>query len=406
LINSKQSEGDDKAVRALKLILQRKQTRLLSLLPQEQVTPLQGELPAAHAQKRQVADCFSLSIINGGEGSCCWTDATAWRMFWQSLDVHFAADIVCGASQSSGASAIGNVGVNVATVAGAMAQIAEALEQSRAHRKFVFVFISCPVTSELQPMALQLQDGDSLAFDDLHGWLGSLCRHECLLVFDTGGSAVAQTAIDASLVTNFSGSIVSGCMGRLPAGTQCSAAHPLRYAIGSEMGLLSFAVIEALLLANTNLTCGEVTTPSILHSPHLTPPPPPPQLEQVLSSIQSQYLVPSILSTHPVILPSWISATHLPQRHQPSPTRILHLRSSSFQQHKIHHLNPPPASTNGGISSLQQTLETQYPPVSPEGSPLLHSPEVEPDVRAPWRQELAAAFSDDDDVMPSAAWRL
>ena len=401
---------------ALSLILQRKQTRILSLLPPKQSLPSQGEY--RHKLERPVADCFSLSIINGGEGSCCWTDAAAWRLFWQSLDVQFTEEFVFGGSNSSGAPADGHVGFKAATVASSMRQIAQALQQSRAHRKFLFLFVSCPVAanehpqfpSEIEPAALQLEDGDSLAFDDLHSWLGSLCRHECLLVFDTGGSAIAQTAIDASLVSNFSGCIVSGCMGRVPAGTHCSPAHPLRHGIGSEMGLLSFAFIEALLLANTNLTCDEVTSPSVLHVrsslPLLTPPFLIPQMEQVLCSIQSQYLAPSILSTHPVILPSWILTAHLPQHNQPSPARILHLRPSTLQ----YHLHPQDAATShaahGGLGSLQQTLETQYPPVSPEGSPLLHSPEIEPYLPEPWRQELAAGFSDDDDIMPSAGWRL
>jgi hypothetical protein len=163
--------------------------------------------------------------------------------------VHFTVEIMCGASQGCDGGF---------TVENAMAQVAAAMERSQAPRKFVFLFVGGPV-AESDPRTLQLHDGQRVTFDRVHGWLGSLSQHECMAVFDTGGSAFAQTALDASCVNSFSGSIVSGCLGLVDAGVHCSASHPLHHGICSEMGLLSFTIIEALLSASTNLTCDEVT---------------------------------------------------------------------------------------------------------------------------------------------------
>jgi hypothetical protein len=252
LIQCKQTEGDDNAVRTLKHILQRKQARVLSL-PVSKPEHLSQVHTNAASNQISHAQFFILNFINSGERSVSLSDATAWRMFWQSLQAEVAENIICGSCQDSDA-ADDPAGV---TFQDAMAKISNALERSQSQRKFFFLFISCPISSS-EPAALQLGNGQHLSFDYLHRWLGSLRCHQCLLVFDTGGSPPAQTAIDASRVSNFSGSIISGCMGRVHAGVLCNSKHPLRCSIGSEMGLLSFAIIEALLSANSNLTCDEV----------------------------------------------------------------------------------------------------------------------------------------------------
>jgi hypothetical protein len=239
-------------VRTLKHILQRKQARVLSLPVSKPELLSQIHTNAASNQSSD-AQFFILNFINSGEGRVSLSDAIAWRMFWQSLQAEVAVDIICGSCQDSDA-ASDPAGV---TFQDAMAQISNALERSQSQRKFFFLFISCPISLS-EPAALQLGNGQHLSFEYLHRWLGSLRCHQCLLVFDTGGSASAQTAIDASRVNNFSGSIISGCMGRVHAGVLCNAKHPLRCSIGSEMGLLSFAIIEALQSANSNLTCDEV----------------------------------------------------------------------------------------------------------------------------------------------------
>jgi hypothetical protein len=231
-------------VLALKDILLRKQTRLTSLSSRD-LSSTQRHNASTNFQ-RSNEECFSLFIINKGESSSSAADAAAWRLFWQGLHVHFTVEIMCGASDAD------------ITVENAMAQVAAAMDRSQAPRKFVFLFLGGPV-AESDPRALQLHDGQRVTFDRVHRWLGSLGQHECMVVFDTGGSAFVQTALDASCVNGFSGSIVSGCLGLVDAAVHCSASHPLRRGICSEMGLLSFTIIEALLSASTNLTCDEVT---------------------------------------------------------------------------------------------------------------------------------------------------
>jgi len=135
------------------------------------------------------------------------------------------------------------------------------------------------------------------------------------------------------------------------------------------------------------------------------------QLEQVLCSIQSQqFLDPSIISTQLVVVPAWaMTPQHYQHKnsaieHAPQ-TRVLHISSSPILNHPS-----SAAPTSGtavghkgeaGITSIRQTLETQYPPVSPEGSPIHFSPNYNPSL-----PQTILAFSDDDDVTPSAAWRL
>jgi hypothetical protein len=135
------------------------------------------------------------------------------------------------------------------------------------------------------------------------------------------------------------------------------------------------------------------------------------QLEQVLCSIQSQrFLDPSIISTLPVVVPSW-AMTPQHYQHKKSAidrapqTRALHISSSPILNHPS---SAAPAegpavgyTGDSGITSIRQTLETQYPPVSPEGSPIHFSPNYNPSL-----PQTILAFSDDDDVTPSAAWRL
>jgi hypothetical protein len=249
LIQAKQREGDDKVVRNLKENLLRKQARMFHL--SSKVSQVESNYSAFNHRPNE--ECFSLMIVNNCEGFSGATDALAWRMFWQVLRVHFAAEVVCGTPKGSDAASEGTK----KSVERALAQIADVMEKSRAQRKFLFVFISCPV-SESNPAALQLDSGQRVTFQRLHEWLGSLSEHECMLVFETGGSAFAQTAIDASCVQGFSGSVVCGCLGLVDASVHCSSSHPLRFGIGSDMGLLSFTIIEALLAASTSLRCDEV----------------------------------------------------------------------------------------------------------------------------------------------------
>ncbi len=225
----------------------------LPLSKQQQARSAHARGNASPLHQRSDDEMFILNVINCSEGSCGATDAAAWRMLWQSLPARVAVDLVCGSSKDSDAAA-GRTGVSVEN---AMAHIADALQRSAARRKFVFVYISCPVAAS-QRAALQLGDGRHLSFDHLHAWLGSLCSHDLFLVFETGGAASAQAALDASSVNNFSGSIVSGSMGRMLAGMPCNPQHPFHRGIGGEMSMLSFVIIEALLSANSHLTCDEV----------------------------------------------------------------------------------------------------------------------------------------------------
>ncbi len=252
LIRTKQKDGDDDAVRTLKENLLRKQMHTLHVSSKEAST---SQFDAAHSAFKDPSneECFSLMILNKSEGRSGATDVLAWRMFWQGLQVHFNAAASCGSLQDSDA-ASGRVENSVER---AMTHIADAMAHSAAQRKFLFLFISCPVL-ESDPAALQLDNGQRITFERLHEWLGSLCQHECFLVFDTGGSAFAQTAIDASCVKGFSGSMVSGCLGLVDTSVSCCSLHPFHRGIGSDMGLLSFTIIEALLSASTNLRCDEV----------------------------------------------------------------------------------------------------------------------------------------------------
>jgi hypothetical protein len=249
LMQSKQADGDDKAVRALKHIMHRKQMRVLSMSPQ---TPqVHNDLAVQHEVSD--TDCYCLSITNEMEGSSGATDALAWRMFWQHLHVQFSLDLVCDSSEGSNS---GN-SLSGGSVTNSMAQIADAMGKSQAQHKFLFLFISCPITVS-EPQALLLRNRQQLSFNYVHRWMGALSKHVCLLVFDTGGNAFAQSAIDSNRINGFDGSIVCGHMGRVRAGVKCSSAHPLRRNIGREMGLLSFTIIDALLSANSNLTCDQV----------------------------------------------------------------------------------------------------------------------------------------------------
>ena len=135
------------------------------------------------------------------------------------------------------------------------------------------------------------------------------------------------------------------------------------------------------------------------------------QLDQLLSSIRHQQNVdPSIISTRPVVIPSWLM-TAQPFHHnhsviQPPPqTSARHLSSSPTKdQPRSAGAGTAGYNGGGGITSVRQTLETQYPPMSPEsreGSPMQYSPADEPG------SPLAAVdFSDDDDITPGAAWRM
>lgn len=135
------------------------------------------------------------------------------------------------------------------------------------------------------------------------------------------------------------------------------------------------------------------------------------QLEQVLSCIQSneQHLHPSVISTRSLVLPTWILAE------ERSSSSSCHLRSlqalsndatsGAMEQRSHSALSHDDWFSGGtGVTSVQQTLEIQYPPISPQSSPIPVSPERgRPQAR---KLEELAAFSDDDDVSPSAAWRM
>ena len=254
LIRSKQSVGDDDAVCALQESLRRKQSRLASLPLLDRSCASHASVSNAAADKADRANFFSLFILCNGGDCDVSADAAAWRAFWDSVHVHFSVDIVLG-----GASDAAGCGAGV-TIQSAMSQLLQAMQRSQAHRKFLFVFICCPITVS-QPMSLRLPNGESLTLDYLHGWLGSLCAHDCLLVFDTGGNAFAQTALDVSRINNFSGSIISGNLGRVLCSERCSKSLSIRLGIGSELGVLSFAIIEALLSASSSLTCSQVRRP-------------------------------------------------------------------------------------------------------------------------------------------------
>jgi hypothetical protein len=252
LIQSKRKDGDENAVRTLKQNLYRKQARVSHLWSKETL-PSQVENSCSAFNGRPHEECFSFMIINQSEGCSGATDASAWRMFWQGLRVHFMVDLLCCAVQGSDTA---NYRTE-ASVERSMALIADAIQNSQAQRKFMFFFISCPV-SESEPASLLLDSGQRITFNRLHEWLGSLSQHDCMLVFETGGNAFAQTALDVSCIKGFSGSIVSGCLGLADAGVICSPTHPWHLGICVDMGLLSFTIIEALLSASTNLRCDEV----------------------------------------------------------------------------------------------------------------------------------------------------
>jgi hypothetical protein len=252
LMQSKQKVGDDQAVRALKHIMHRKQTRVLSLSPPKPVVSSQVHNNLSALYEACDAEYYCLTITNGFEARGT-TDSLAWRQFWQHLHVQFSVDLVCEACEGSDT----GKGLSAASVTNAMAQIADAMEKSRAKHKFLFLFISCPIAVS-EPTALLLQNNQRLSFDYVHRWMGTLAKHECLLVFDTNGNAFAQSALDSSRIDGFSGSIVCGCMGLTRAGVKCNSAHPLRCNIGREMGMLSFTIIEALLSAKSILTCDQV----------------------------------------------------------------------------------------------------------------------------------------------------
>jgi hypothetical protein len=253
MMQSKQQAGDDKAVRALKHIMHRKQMRVLSLSPPKPVVSSQVHNNLSALYETSDAECYCLTITNGAKASSGTTDSLAWRKFWQHLRVQFSLDLVCEACEGSDT----GKGLSAASVTNAMAQIADAMEKSRAQHKFLFLFISCPIAVS-EPTALLLQNNQRLSFDYVHRWMGTLCKHDCLLVFDTNGNAFAQSALDSSRIDSFSGSIVCGCMGLTSAGVKCNPAHPLRCNIGREMGMLSFTIIEALLSAKSILTCDQV----------------------------------------------------------------------------------------------------------------------------------------------------
>ena len=132
------------------------------------------------------------------------------------------------------------------------------------------------------------------------------------------------------------------------------------------------------------------------------------QLELVLGSIQTQqHLQPSIISTLPFLIPLWVTAVQSfhcnPQSIQQAPqTRVLHPAISPLQHHTVS-LQTAAANRfdDNGITSVSQTLETQFSPVSTEGSPI----QFEADIKfsAP---PATLHFSDDDDVMPNGAWNL
>ena len=227
--------------------------RVLSLSPPNPVVSSQIHNDHSALYEASDAECYCLTITNGIEGSSGATDSLAWRKFWQHLHVQFSLDLVCEACEGSDT---GN-GLSAVSVTNAMAQIADAMQKSRAQHKFLFLFISCPIAVS-EPTALLLQNNQRLSFDYVHRWMGTLSKHDCLLVFDTNGNAFAQSALDSSRIDGFSGSIVCGCMGLTRAGVKCSPAHPLRCNIGREMGTLSFTIIEALLSAKSNLTCDQV----------------------------------------------------------------------------------------------------------------------------------------------------
>lgn len=118
-----------------------------------------------------------------------------------------------------------------------------------------------------------------------------------------------------------------------------------------------------------------------------------------------EHIEPSLLSTLPVVVPAWIMNDRLFQSGRLTSNHKAQTRAAAHRfPNNTHSTNSASLSQDVGITSVRQTLETQYPPVSPretEGSPLLFSPHIEPGVR-----HALAALSDDDDVTPSAAWQI
>jgi hypothetical protein len=96
---------------------------------------------------------------------------------------------------------------------------------------------------------------------------------------------------------------------------------------------------------------------------------------------------------------------------QPPPKTSTHDPPSGASKGQPHSAAASTAGYNGGggITSIRQTLETQYPPMSPEsreGSPIRYSPAHEPSLPHEEWPHAAVDFSDDDDITLGAAWRM
>jgi hypothetical protein len=138
-----------------------------------------------------------------------------------------------------------------------------------------------------------------------------------------------------------------------------------------------------------------------------------PQLELVIGSVQTQpnekvfHVHPSIISTLPFLIPSWVTALQTLQCdsrmiQQVSDTHMHYSTSNPSLRHPVSsQLLAAKLVDDRGITSVSQTLETQFPPVSPEFSPMRF--EAETQFSAP---RSLLHFSDDDDVMPNIAWHL